>query len=56
MDREAVQESKLLDRFVVSMEDPEIEAVSKEANAEVIKRPGHLATDTALSVDVVKHV
>ena len=53
---EAAKESMLLDRFVVSTEDPEIESISKKAGAEVIHRPKYLSSDTAIITDVMKHV
>lgn len=45
-----------ISRCVVTTEDPEIKEVSLQWGAEVIDRPQHLATDTALSRDVVAHV
>ena len=53
---EAAVESKLLDRFVVSTEDSEIAKISRDAGAEVIQRPKSLAMDTAICIDVMKHV
>ena len=53
---EAAKESQLLDRFVVSTEDPEIEEISRDAGAEVIQRPKSLATDTAICIDVMQHI
>ena len=53
---EAAKRSKLLDRFVVSTEDPEIAVIARQYGAEVIDRPAELANDAALSIDVVKHV
>ncbi|NQT47104.1 MAG: acylneuraminate cytidylyltransferase family protein [Candidatus Omnitrophica bacterium] len=52
---EAAQEATLLDRFVVSTEDEEIEQISKERGAEVIKRPTELATDEASTLSVLQH-
>ena len=40
---------------MVSTEDPEIKAVSQEWGAEVVDRPPELATDEALSRDVIRH-
>lgn len=46
-----------LDRVVVSTEDEEIAAVSRELGAEVpFPRPAELATDTASTLDVLRHV
>ena len=53
---EAAKKSMLLDRFVVSTEDPEIEVIAIDAGAEVIQRPKSLAVDTAICIDVIKHV
>lgn len=53
---EAAGRSKLLDRFVVSTEDPEIARISKEYGAPVINRPARLATDRATTLSVLQHV
>lgn len=45
-----------ISRCIVSTEDEEIKAVSLEWGAEVIDRPANLATDTALSRDVVRQI
>ncbi|MFX0091012.1 MAG: cytidylyltransferase domain-containing protein [Candidatus Hodarchaeota archaeon] len=48
--------SKYLTKVLVSSDDPEIIEVSKRYGAEVpFIRPAELATDTALSIDVVIH-
>ncbi|MBN2788507.1 MAG: acylneuraminate cytidylyltransferase family protein [Paludibacteraceae bacterium] len=52
---EAAKQSKYIDHFVVSTDDQEITDVSKKFGAEVLTRPGELATDAASSVDVVLH-
>ena len=52
---DAAKNSQLIDRFVVSTEDAEIAAVSREAGAEVLDRPTELATDTATTVSVLQH-
>ena len=52
---EAAKESKIIDRYVVSTEDDEIAAVSREYGAEVIERPPELATDEATTLSVLKH-
>jgi N-acylneuraminate cytidylyltransferase len=51
---EAAHESKLLDRFVVSTEDPEIARVSRAYGAEVVDRPAALATDEATTLSVLQ--
>lgn len=53
---EAAAQCPLIDRCIVSTEDQEIKQFSLEAGAEVIDRPIELATDTASSEDVVRHV
>lgn len=52
---EAARKTKSIDRVVVSTDDPEIEAVSKEYGAQVISRPAELATDTASSESALLH-
>jgi len=53
---EAAQESKLLDRFVVSTESDEIALIAKDAGAEVLPRPLEFATDSATTISVLQHV
>jgi len=53
---EAAQESKLIDRFIVSTEDPEIAAVARQYGAEVLERPAGLATDKATTLSVLQDV
>lgn len=53
---EAAAQCPLIDQCIVSTEDQEIKQISLEAGAEVIDRPIELATDTASSEDVVRHV
>ncbi|MBP7088038.1 MAG: acylneuraminate cytidylyltransferase family protein [Candidatus Omnitrophica bacterium] len=53
---EAAQKSKLLDRFIVSTEDPQIAAISKRYGAEVIERPKELASDEATTLSVLQQV
>ena len=53
---EAALQSKLLDRYVVSTEDPEIKAVSLSWGAEVVDRPLSLATDDATTLSVLQDV
>lgn len=52
----AALECSQISRCIVSTEDPEIRHVSMEYGAEVVDRPAELATDLALSADVVRHV
>jgi len=53
---EAAKRSELLDRFVVSTEDPEIASLSRKAGAEVLPRPPELASDGATTLAVLQHV
>lgn len=53
---EAAQQSKLLDDFVVSTEDPEIAEIAERYGAKVMDRPKKLATDTATSISVLQDV
>lgn len=53
---EAASASTLLDRYVVSTEDAEIAAISRELGAEVLDRPEELASDTATTLSVLQHV
>lgn len=52
----AALKSQYLDRVIVSTDDEEIAAVSKQYGAEVLRRPGKLATDKAKVIDVVLQV
>ena len=45
-----------IDRIIVSTDCPEITEVAKQYGAEVLVRPDHLATDTALVIDTMKDV
>ena len=52
----AAQQSKYVDRIVVSTDSDEIAEVARAAGADVpFMRPNYLASDTASSLDVVKH-
>jgi CMP-N-acetylneuraminic acid synthetase len=51
----AAQASKLLDRVIVSTEDDEIAAISRDYGAEVLPRPAALAQDSTISRDVIAH-
>lgn len=53
---DAVKQSQLLTRCIVSTEDEEIADVSRSLGAEVpFMRPKELAEDTSTSIDVVQH-
>jgi len=53
---ESAKQSKYLTRFIVSTDSEEIAQVAKQYSANVpFIRPAELATDKALSVDVMKH-
>jgi CMP-N,N'-diacetyllegionaminic acid synthase len=52
---EAAKQSKYVDLCLVSSDCPEILDVAKACRAEVIRRPGELASDSANSECVVKH-
>lgn len=52
----AALQCRYISRCIVSTEDPEIKKISIEWGADVISRPDYLATDQALSRDVVRHV
>ncbi|MDK2821914.1 MAG: hypothetical protein PWP31_1879 [Clostridia bacterium] len=52
---EAAKESKYIDKIVVSSDDEKILDVAERYNVYVIKRPEELATDSAKTIDVVKH-
>ena len=52
---EAAKESKMIDRYVVSTEDEEITAISRECGADVIERPQELATDVTTTLSVLQH-
>ena len=52
---QAAQESKLLDKYVVSTEDAEIAVVAEEWGAEVLWRPEELAADEVPTLPVLQH-
>lgn len=52
---EAALAAQEISQTVVSTDDAEIAQIAKNAGAEVIDRPAHLATDTALSQDALRH-
>jgi len=53
---DAAKASRRIDRYVVSTEDPEIAAVARSHDVEVLARPRELADDLAMTVDVLRHV
>lgn len=53
---EAAKKSSLMNKFVVSTEDPEIAEISQEFGAEVIPRPPELATDEASTISVLQDI
>jgi CMP-N-acetylneuraminic acid synthetase len=53
---QAALDSKLLTEFIVSTENSEISAASRDMGAEVLTRPDHLATDGATTMAVLQHV
>ena len=53
---EAARKSRLVDRVVVSTDDPEISEISKNHGAEVVLRPGEISTDTSSSESALLHV
>ena len=52
---EAGLKSKYIDKLIVSSDDDEILKISKIYGAQLIKRPGKLASDTATTFDALKH-
>lgn len=52
---EAALKSSYIDTVVVTSDDDEILAVSAKWGASIIKRPDHLADDTATTFDAIKH-
>ena len=48
--------SRLIDKYIVSTDDEDIEAIATAKGAEVIKRPVSLATDEANRWDVLKDI
>jgi CMP-N,N'-diacetyllegionaminic acid synthase len=53
---EAARDCSLVERCIVSTEDPEIGVLARSWGAEVMDRPAHLAGDEARSEDVVLQV
>lgn len=52
---EAARESKRLDRYLVSTEDPEIAEIARQWGAETLDRPPELSTDEATTLSVLQH-
>ena len=52
---EAAKKSNLIDKYLVSTEDAEIQKVAEGHGAEVILRPAELATDKASTLCVIQH-
>ncbi len=52
---ETAQQSRFVDRIVVSTDDAEIGAMAEQLGAEVVWRPAELATDTALVIDAIRY-
>ena len=53
---ETAKKSKNIDEIVVSSDSDKILEIAKKYDVNIIKRPDELATDTASSIDVIKHV
>jgi len=53
---EAAKKSKLLDKFIVSTEDPEIAEVARKCGAEVMDRPKELAEDNTSTLAVLEDI
>ena len=53
---EAGQKSKYIDKVVVSSDEGEILDIAKKVEADVLRRPNNLATDTSTTFDVIKHI
>ena len=52
---QAAKKSKLLNKFYVSTEDPEIARISSEFGAPVLKRPENLSQDDSTTMAVLQH-
>ena len=52
---EEAKKSRLLDKYIVSTEDKEIEAAAKQYGAAVLYRPLELATDETSTLSVLQH-
>lgn len=52
---DAAKESGVIDLIAVTSDDDEVLAIAEQNQVTAIRRPDHLATDTATSVDAVLH-
>lgn len=52
---EAGKKSKYIDKVIVSSNSDEILNIAKQLNIDTIKRPEHLATDTATTFETIEH-
>lgn len=52
---EAGLQSKHIDKVIVTSDDEEILNISRKFATDILKRPKELASDTATTVDVIKH-
>ena len=52
---EAALKSKYIDRVVVSSDCPKILEIGRKLEVSTVKRPAYLATDTASSIEAIKH-
>ncbi|MBT5400502.1 acylneuraminate cytidylyltransferase family protein [bacterium] len=48
--------SSYIDEVIVSTDDLEIEMISKNIGAKIVKRPPAISTDSSLTLDTIKHV
>lgn len=53
---EAAKKSSQIDRVVVTSDDPAILDFARQCGVVALQRPEHLATDSASSLDVIRHV
>ena len=53
---EAAKKSSQVDRVVVTSDDPAILGFAQQSGVVALQRPAHLATDSASSLDVIRHV
>jgi len=52
---EAAKRSKYINKIAVTSDDSEILKIAEKSSVEIIVRPDELASNTATSVDVIKH-
>jgi CMP-N-acetylneuraminic acid synthetase len=53
---EFARNNPMIDKIVISTDDPEIMSIAKKLGVDIIKRPDALSTDSSLVIDAVKHV